>query len=104
MSNNTFATQASCPGKEEPLHVNHAETLDIIRQHVKDKVERQQQVVISGAAAGEGGQVIQVVQVLPVKVHPILDGQGEEYKQKELVYKKELPLNLQINLLPVLKC
>ncbi|GKE30298.1 hypothetical protein Tco_1445682, partial [Tanacetum coccineum] len=58
----------------------------------------------SGVAAGEGGQVIQVVQVLPVKVHPILYGQGEEYKQKELVHKKELPLNLQINLLPVLKC
>ncbi|GJZ67270.1 crooked neck-like protein 1 [Tanacetum coccineum] len=57
----------------------------------------------SGVAAGEGGQVIQVVQVLPVKVHPILDGQGEEYKQKELAHKKELPLNLQINLLPVLK-
>ncbi|GJW40764.1 hypothetical protein Tco_0066609 [Tanacetum coccineum] len=44
MSNNTFATQASCLGKEEPLHVNHAETLDTIRQHAKDKVERQQQV------------------------------------------------------------
>nr|GEY01496.1 hypothetical protein [Tanacetum cinerariifolium] len=42
MSNNTFATQASCPGKEEPLHVNHAETLDTIRQHVKDKVETMQ--------------------------------------------------------------
>ncbi|GKC75070.1 hypothetical protein Tco_1125844 [Tanacetum coccineum] len=27
----------------------------------------------------------------------------EEYKQKELVHKKELPLNLQVNLLPVLK-
>ncbi|GKA34019.1 hypothetical protein Tco_0720448 [Tanacetum coccineum] len=46
---------------------------------------------------------VKVVQVLPVKVHPILDGQREEYKQKELVHKKELPLNLQINLLPVLK-
>ncbi|GJX91944.1 heat stress transcription factor B-4-like protein [Tanacetum coccineum] len=56
MSNNTFATQASCP-----------ETLDTIRQHVKDNVKRQQQVatmqkavvvgVVIGlsAAAGEGG-------------------------------------------------
>ncbi|GJS68008.1 hypothetical protein Tco_0682573 [Tanacetum coccineum] len=43
MSNNTFSTQASCPGKEEPLHVNPVETLDTIRQHAKDKVERQQQ-------------------------------------------------------------
>ncbi|GJR67417.1 ribonuclease H-like domain-containing protein [Tanacetum coccineum] len=40
MSNNTFATQASCPRKEEPLHVNPTETLDTIRQHEKDKVER----------------------------------------------------------------
>ncbi|GKC69793.1 hypothetical protein Tco_1115676, partial [Tanacetum coccineum] len=44
MSNNTFATQASCPGKEKPLHVNPAITLDTIRQHAKDKVKRQQQV------------------------------------------------------------
>nr|GEZ75739.1 hypothetical protein [Tanacetum cinerariifolium] len=50
MSNNTFATQASCLGKEEPSHVNHAETLDTIRQHAKDKVERQQQVVISASS------------------------------------------------------
>ncbi|GJR90678.1 hypothetical protein Tco_0214689 [Tanacetum coccineum] len=34
-------------GKEEPLHVNPAETLDTIRQHAKDKVKRQQHVVIS---------------------------------------------------------
>ncbi|GJY24861.1 hypothetical protein Tco_0398519 [Tanacetum coccineum] len=50
MSNNTFATQASCLGKEEPLHVNHAEILDTIKQHAKDKVERQQQVVISASS------------------------------------------------------
>ncbi|GKE40713.1 hypothetical protein Tco_1464118 [Tanacetum coccineum] len=52
MSNNTFTTQASCPGKKEPLHVNHAETLGTIRQHVKDKVERKQQVVISASSCG----------------------------------------------------
>nr|GEU31497.1 hypothetical protein [Tanacetum cinerariifolium] len=28
----------------------------------------------------------------------------KEYKQKEVVHKKELPLNLHVNLLPVLKC
>ncbi|GKB38728.1 hypothetical protein Tco_0883670 [Tanacetum coccineum] len=49
-------------------------------------------------------QVVHVVQMLAVKVHPILDGQKEEYKHKELVHKKELPVNLQVNLLPVLKC
>ncbi|GJR93806.1 hypothetical protein Tco_0265980 [Tanacetum coccineum] len=48
--------------------------------------------------------LVNVVQVLAVKVHLILDGQREEYKQKELVHKKELPLNLQVNLLSVLKC
>ncbi|GJU10891.1 hypothetical protein Tco_1133287 [Tanacetum coccineum] len=56
MSNNTFATQASCPGKEEPIHVNHAETLDTIRQHAKDKVERQQQVVISALSCGNNAE------------------------------------------------
>ncbi|GJR67418.1 hypothetical protein Tco_0013483 [Tanacetum coccineum] len=59
MSNNTFATQASCPRKEEPLHVNPTETLDTIRQHEKDKVERWQQcvgvVICLFAAGGEGG-------------------------------------------------
>ncbi|GJW61892.1 hypothetical protein Tco_0111227 [Tanacetum coccineum] len=29
--------------KKEPLHANHAETMDTIRQHAKDKVEMQQQ-------------------------------------------------------------
>ncbi|GKE11356.1 hypothetical protein Tco_1414907, partial [Tanacetum coccineum] len=48
--------------------------------------------------------LVNVVQVLAVKVHLILDGQREEYKQKELVHKKELPLNLQVNLLSVIKC
>ncbi|GJR07408.1 heat stress transcription factor B-4-like protein [Tanacetum coccineum] len=56
MSNNTFSTQASCPGKEEPLHVNHAKTRDTIRQHVKDKVERQQQVVISALNCGNNAE------------------------------------------------
>nr|GEU57482.1 hypothetical protein [Tanacetum cinerariifolium] len=46
MSNNIFATQASCPGKEEPLHVNHTETLDTIRQHAKDKVATMQKPVV----------------------------------------------------------
>ncbi|GKE30334.1 hypothetical protein Tco_1445718, partial [Tanacetum coccineum] len=49
MSNNTFATQASCLGKEESLHVNHAETLDTIRQHVKDKVATMQKAVVGMA-------------------------------------------------------
>ncbi|GJV44370.1 hypothetical protein Tco_1428906 [Tanacetum coccineum] len=57
MSNNTFATQASCPGKEELLHVNPAETLNTIRQHAKDKVERQQQVVISALSYKQAQQI-----------------------------------------------
>ncbi|GJQ93920.1 hypothetical protein Tco_0005059 [Tanacetum coccineum] len=49
MSNNTFATQASCPGKEELLHVNHAKTLDTIRQQAKDKVATMQKPMVDGS-------------------------------------------------------
>ncbi|GJW01586.1 hypothetical protein Tco_1556837 [Tanacetum coccineum] len=59
----------------------------------KGQGQRQQQVA-----------TMQKPVVLPVKVHPVVDRQKEESKQKELVHKKELPLNLQVNLLPVLKC
>ncbi|GJZ63052.1 hypothetical protein Tco_0619473 [Tanacetum coccineum] len=45
-----FVKDGKLARKEEPLHVNHAETLDIIRQHVKDKVERKQQCSASRQA------------------------------------------------------
>ncbi|GJX56913.1 hypothetical protein Tco_0286810, partial [Tanacetum coccineum] len=38
------------------------------------------------------GQDVQVDQVLPVKVHPILDGQGEEYKEKRISPQKRTPI------------
>ncbi|GKA92268.1 hypothetical protein Tco_0814193 [Tanacetum coccineum] len=64
MSNNTFATKASCPGKEEPLLVNHVETLDTIRKHSNDKVATMQKPIVVhlglSAAAGQGGAGIGV--------------------------------------------
>ncbi|GKD69274.1 hypothetical protein Tco_1323364, partial [Tanacetum coccineum] len=39
-------------------------------------------VIGLSVTAGEGGALVQVVQVFPVKVHPIVDRQREEYKQK----------------------
>ncbi|GJT16778.1 heat stress transcription factor B-4-like protein [Tanacetum coccineum] len=57
-------------------------------------------VIGLSAAAGECGAGGPGGAGVASQVYPIVDGQREEYKQKELVHKKELPLNL----LPVLKC
>ncbi|GKB19464.1 hypothetical protein Tco_0853387 [Tanacetum coccineum] len=43
---------------------------------------------LSAAAAGHGGAGGPGGEVLAVKVHPILDGQREEYKHNKLVHKK----------------
>ncbi|GJY83912.1 hypothetical protein Tco_0497288, partial [Tanacetum coccineum] len=61
----------------------------------------------SASASGQAQQakpVVGQVLVLEVKAHPLIDGQSEEYKHKDLVYKKELPLNLQVDLQLILKC
>ncbi|GJR03650.1 hypothetical protein Tco_0526634, partial [Tanacetum coccineum] len=69
--------------KEEPLHVNPTETLDTIRQHAKDKVERQQHVGGNNAEAS-GSESRQAQQAEPAVGQ---DGSGIWY-----CYSSQVPV------------
>ncbi|GKC14090.1 hypothetical protein Tco_1010872, partial [Tanacetum coccineum] len=47
--------KSTCPGKEEPLHVNPAETLDTIRQHAKDKESITNRTAVGQDGSGGSG-------------------------------------------------
>ncbi|GKE63942.1 hypothetical protein Tco_1514309 [Tanacetum coccineum] len=79
MSNNTFATQASCPcgNNAEGSGSTSRQAQQTEPAVGQDGSSRSGAGVVIGfpVAAMKVVQVFQVVQVLPVKVHPILDGQ-----------------------------
>ncbi|GJU61911.1 heat stress transcription factor B-4-like protein [Tanacetum coccineum] len=107
---NTWHNKATCKGQGRKATTggNNAEASGSASR----QAQQTEPAIGQDGSCGSGAGIVivcllllvNVVQVLAVKVHLILDGQREEYKQKKLVHKKELPLNLQVNLLSVLKC